>query len=193
MGWYVMDEHESAEMALQAFFKEYLGWEEGKVKRLEASPIRGGVYFAAVASGERVIGCVFLVRHDKEDGHHCIKYMDESYGPGYYECPREVFDLLTPLKEGESKYAEDWRSQVEAYHGLSRRLDELEQGTRIRFKDSIMICKSNNLLDHYLEDEFVIQREGDAVKVLPVLRDPARVTMPIDSDELLSHPFDIID
>lgn len=192
MGWYVMKEHRSDMTALQTFFDDYLDWEEGKVKRLEASPIRSGVYFAAVSSREKVIGCVFLVRHDKKDGNHCIKFMDESYGPSYYECPREVFDLLTPLEEGENEYAEDWRRQVEAYHNQSVRLDELEQGTRIRFSQSIMLSKQN-LLDHYTEDEFIVQRDGEKVFVLPVLRDPVRATMPIDVSALSSHAFEILD
>lgn len=194
MGWYVLDEHPNKESALRTFMMDYLGWDEGegKVKCLKASPLRDGVYFAAVASEEKVIGCVFLVRHDEQDRHHCIKYMDESYGPGYYECPKEVFDILTPLKEGESRYAEEWRQHVEAYHAQSIRLSELKEGTRIRFDQSIMISKQN-LLDHYHENEFIIHRSEEKVSLLPVLRDPARTTMPIDIGLLASHAFEVIE
>lgn len=194
MGWYVLDEHESKESALRTFMRDYLGWSnmEERVTSLKSSPIRDGVYFAAVQADKEVRACVFLVRHDKEDRHHCVKFMDESYGPGYYECPKEVFDLLTPLREGESAYAEEWRRHVTAYHAQSERLGDLKEGTRVRFDQGIMISKQN-LLDHYTEDEFIIHRSDGKVTLLPVLRDPARMTMPIDVELLASHAFEVVE
>jgi len=50
-----------------------------------------------------------------------VKYMDETVGPVYHECPVEWLDRLTPTDELDApqqmqKFAENWRRQVRAFH-----------------------------------------------------------------------------
>ena len=80
----------------------------GDVKVLK-SAMRGRVFYGAYTSTnhpEQVRGIVCLT--SLRDGDFAYKDMDESTGPYYYDCPKNILDLLTPT---ENKWALAWREK----------------------------------------------------------------------------------
>lgn len=47
--------------------------------------------------------------YNPKTGDFGYKWMDESYGPGFYNYPKSYFKLLTPTT---SKYANEWRAEL---------------------------------------------------------------------------------
>lgn len=85
------------------------------------------VFYAAVRCNAgndydgRVL-CLVALLHGIEhagDGHYFTKPnfeykpMGETVGPYYYDCPKKVFDLLSPLRPNETM-AIEWRRKVKA-------------------------------------------------------------------------------
>lgn len=58
-----------------------------------------------------VFGIVCLLRFST--GYYNITYKDmpESTGPFYYDCPKSILSLLTPLPKGDTSYAAKWREK----------------------------------------------------------------------------------
>ena len=46
--------------------------------------------------------------YNGKTGEFGYKWMDESYGPGFYRYPKSYFKLLTPTK---SQWANEWREE----------------------------------------------------------------------------------
>jgi hypothetical protein len=71
-------------------------------------------WYAAVKErgGDRVYAVVFLTRREVKSEWIEIKVMTEFEHPYYYNCPRRVFNKLTPLKDTDSSYAHQWRREV---------------------------------------------------------------------------------
>ena len=100
----------------------------GQAYRILADSMKGSTYYAAVKCFARCSGKDedgnYLYEQLPEDQHHVFaaiilthtdsrdwynfsyKYMDESCGPCWYECPKKVLDLLTPT---DSEWANEWR------------------------------------------------------------------------------------
>lgn len=58
---------------------------------------------------QQVFGVVFLTSTDVKDYHNfSYKEMDETVGPCYYDCPKGILDLLTPI---DSEWANNWRAK----------------------------------------------------------------------------------
>lgn len=109
--------------------------EYGKWEVLKSS-MHGSTYYAAVLrtrpSGESyVFGAVCLTRVDSSDYcDFCYKDMDESMGPGCYDCPLSILDLLSPT---ENEYALAWRERCRATAKNRNSLSRLPVGTTIEF------------------------------------------------------------
>ena len=109
-----------------AYFME--GLNRGHYDVLKSSMV-GSVYYAAVkplkkyskddagneiivdipTNEQQVFGVVFLTSTDCKDYHNfSYKEMDETVGPCYYDCPKGILDLLTPI---DSEWANNWRAK----------------------------------------------------------------------------------
>lgn len=93
----------------------------GNKRRYEVlkSAMVGSTYYAAVKKTifktgtkpekESVFGVVMLTAVDNKDYFNfSYKDMDESAGPGYYDCPKGILDMLTPT---EYEWAKEWRER----------------------------------------------------------------------------------
>lgn len=79
------------------------------------SAMRGSVYYAAfehtdkLTNEVKVVGAVFLTSSDIKNGcNFGYKDMDETCGPGYYDCPLSIIKLLS---ETDNQAALDWRKK----------------------------------------------------------------------------------
>ena len=108
------------------------------------SAMVGSTYYAAVKKTifktgaepekESVFGVVMLTSVNNKDYYNfSYKDIDESAGPGYYDCPKGILDLLTPT---EYEWAEKWRERC--YENIKRKkspdaLSNLPVGSEIKF------------------------------------------------------------
>jgi hypothetical protein len=101
----------------------------------------GFTLYGAYRVAERVVGLVILTRwvKTKDDGswdgdyNYGWKEMDESCGPGYYDCPPRIFDLLTPHDGSENEWARDWRAKCRESIAKAKARPRLTEGTKVRF------------------------------------------------------------
>lgn len=75
----------------------------------KALVIKGDVGYAAVEHEGHTLAAVILFEQTDRDTRY--KFMDETVGPYYYDCPKEILDLLSPPM---NDYAALWRAKVEA-------------------------------------------------------------------------------
>ena len=59
------------------------------------------------------------------------KDMTEFMGPCYYDCPIGILKSLSPTND---EYALSWREKCKEHYTHKKRLKQLTEGTRIRFK-----------------------------------------------------------
>ena len=73
------------------------------------------------------------------------KDMDETMGPGYYDCPAGILDLLTPTKHRAANVWRDLcrnrRNAKNARNNFLRKIKTLEPGSRLQF---VCPCKMTN-------------------------------------------------
>ena len=116
---------------------------KGRYEVLKSAMV-GSTYYAAVKKTifktgaepekESVFGVVMLTSVNNKDYYNfSYKDMDESAGPGYYDCPKGILDLLTPT---EYECAEKWRERC--YENIKRKkspdaLSNLPIGSEIKF------------------------------------------------------------
>ena len=109
--------------------------ENGKWEVLKSS-MRGSTYYAAVRrtkpSGESyVFAGVALTSVDMKDYYNfSYKDMDESVGPGCYDCPKGILDLLSPT---ENEYALAWRARCREKSAKKNELSALPIGAVIEY------------------------------------------------------------
>lgn len=77
------------------------------------STMRGSTYYAALKHTDKRtnevvnVGVVILTSSDLKSGFNFgYKDMDETMGPGYYDCPKSILNLLSPT---DNEYALEWR------------------------------------------------------------------------------------
>lgn len=128
-----------------AYFME--GLNRGNFKVLK-STMKGSVYYAAIQDmvkydGEdkngksiyipidngKVWAAVFLT--SVENGMFYYKDMDETYGPGYYDCPKSILKLLDDTT---NEIALNWRKKCIEKADIKKKFSKLPIGTMIRFK-----------------------------------------------------------
>lgn len=90
-----------------------------------------GVFYAAhkQADGE-VRGLVVRTQYAKNYYNFGYKAMSENEGPGYYDCPAKVLDLLTPT---DVVFANDWRSKCRANIASKASVPKIKHGAVIQF------------------------------------------------------------
>lgn len=65
--------------------------------------------YAAVKSSNNAIVFALVVLFKRYDNEVLFKVMDETVGPYYYDCPKDIIDMLTPTEDFDSGYAKEWR------------------------------------------------------------------------------------
>lgn len=99
---------------------------KGRYEVLKSAMV-GSTYYAAVKKTifktgakpekESVFGVVMLTSvNNKDYFNFSYKDMDESAGPGYYDCPKGILDVLTPT---EYEWAKEWRERC--YENIKRK------------------------------------------------------------------------
>lgn len=92
------------------------------------SQMVGSVYYGAIR--EIKTGSVFasVILTKVSDGDFGYKAMDETCGPVYYDCPKSILELLSPI---DSDWANEWRKKC--HERLSKpSLAKLPIGTKIK-------------------------------------------------------------
>ena len=110
-----------------------------KLEVLKSSMV-GSIYYAAVhitnsqTGHEEICAVICLTSTKWNDGMNFgYKSMDESWNPGYYDCPKGILDLLSPT---DNAYALEWRRLChEKRTNKKPTLASLPVGTRIRYTD----------------------------------------------------------
>lgn len=116
---------------------------KGRYEVLKSAMV-GSTYYAAVKKTifktgakpekESVFGVVMLTSvNNKDYFNFSYKDMDESAGPGYYDCPKGILDVLTPT---EYEWAKEWRERC--YENIKKKkspdaLSNLPIGSEIKF------------------------------------------------------------
>lgn len=110
--------------------------EHGKWEILK-STMRGSTYYAAVRRTDKetgeshVFGCVCLTSVDMKDYFNfSYKAMEETMGPGCYDCPASILDLLSPT---DNEYALNWRQKCREKKSNKNTLGKLPVGTVIEY------------------------------------------------------------
>lgn len=104
-----------------------------------ATALVGSVVYLAVertekTTGEKVVYAeVCLTRMDR--GYMMVKAMSDTMGPGYYDCPKRILDLLTPT---DSEWANEWRKRCEEKRKAKAedKLAKLPIGAKVKRKDT---------------------------------------------------------
>ena len=117
--------------------------DKGRYEVLKSAMV-GSTYYAAVKKTifktgakpekESVFGVVMLTSVNNKDYlNFSYKDMDESAGPGYYDCPKGILAVLTPT---EYEWAKEWRER--RYENIKKKkspdaLSNLPIGSEIKF------------------------------------------------------------
>ena len=175
MGWtsyhatyYKPDGKVDRKAECDAYFMEGLNRGHFKVLR---STLVGGTYYAAVQNLKKYTGkdsdgnsvyedvpkeeritwaAVFRTNVDNNDYYNfAYKDMDETVGPGYYDCPKAILDLLS---ETDSEYAKAWRQECinQAQEKKNKKkLINLAAGTIIQFMSpkTTNVCKKGETIE----------------------------------------------
>lgn len=170
MGWTYL--HREPGMTDRDFFQG----EFKSIEILEAGTRENVCYLACrqSASPGEVFAVICLIDRfgDRRDPYYNFGYkdQDETMGPGDADCPRKVFDLLTPLEEMElSESGREWAGQwrEHAAEALARREaasrvkagDIVEFPAPLRFSDG----SSSSRFRFVERDTFQPVREGETV------------------------------
>ena len=109
-------------------------WNDDPNFEVLKSSMVGSIYYAAIKRDATVFGVVFITSTNaKEYCNFAYKDMDETMGPGYYDCPKGILDLLTPTA---SDWANEWRQKCYEKHEQKKNPDALSNlplGTVIKF------------------------------------------------------------
>jgi len=134
MGWTYFEKP----MNVKQWFENHLTWESEAVSnRCLKSAVKFKEAYAAVETINKTTGkrevwaAVFLLNYTRDSYYNFgYKDMEESMGPGYYNCPASILDLLT---ETESDYANNWREKCRKRSSKPK----LKVGAVIEFKEPL--------------------------------------------------------
>lgn len=127
MGW-TFTHREKGTSNLDWFRREFCS--SNPEQLIDLATKNGTAYGAyRVQSGE-VRALVCLTRWVRGDYYNFgYKDMDESMGPCEDDCPKRIYDLLTPLTDADNESSVEWRKRVE--ERLNR--PKVTKGTRLRW------------------------------------------------------------
>lgn len=120
MGWTWF--HKPKTQSVREVLEREFNWEKDGAsnKILDLAIVGMNVAYGAMevirpGKERRVIAMVVLLGYNrKSDFNFGYKEMTEEAGPGEDDCPRRIFDLLTPLQPEDGEYAQKWRNRVKS-------------------------------------------------------------------------------
>lgn len=122
--------------------------------------------YAAVQRGDEIFGLVVLMHRNPSPSVYWnfhYKYVDETMGPYEDECPREVFDLLTPT---DNEHANDWRGRVRL--NLERPKEApLKAGVAVHFEPSLFFSDKVECSDFTFVRRNLFRRNDNTVVRIP--------------------------
>ena len=96
------------------------------------------IYCAVREKSTNKVHCQTYLVHwtPKDYNNFTYKPISEFCGPYTYECPKKIFDLLTPLTDEDDPngWARNWRENVTKYHEKKK---ELNKNCLIYIKDGV--------------------------------------------------------
>lgn len=133
VGWTFMHDDRKRKTIMDELYSQSETVERPEHRVLKSS-IVGSVYYAAVqiskgGNVQQVYAAVALTKIVKDYYNFGYKDMSESCCPYYYNCPKTVFDLLTPT---DNELAIQWRVHVKERMQLNK-LNKLPEGSIIQF------------------------------------------------------------
>ncbi len=105
---------------------------------LDSTTVKG-TFYAAVRVEEAgagfspagtVFGLVVLQQRRRGYENYYRKEIEESSGPGDFDCPDRILDLLSPT---ESQWALEWRAACRTRNAVKRSRPKIRKGDLIRF------------------------------------------------------------
>lgn len=137
MGWTFTHRERGEVTNLEWFKREFDHLPEREL--LDIAQV-GFTLYGAYKVPDGVVGMVILTRwvKTKDDGsdgdyNYGWKEIDESMGPGDYECPPRIFALLTPHDGSENEWAREWRAKCREHIESRRARPRLTEGAKVRF------------------------------------------------------------
>lgn len=108
------------------------------LKKFAGKDENGEEVYVDIPENEREVwAAIFLTSTDSTDYFNfSYKNMDETVGPGYYDCPKSILNLLTPTN---SEWANEWRNKC--YANIEKKksktsLSKLPVGSEIKYINS---------------------------------------------------------
>ena len=111
MGWLCWNTYIGSRKDIDNIFRNEI---IGKDFEVLKSCCRGYTWWVAAIRNKKtgqVIAGVAKYHWNPKDMTFGYKWMDETYGPYFYNYPKSYFKLLTPT---EDKFAQEWREKVKA-------------------------------------------------------------------------------
>ena len=109
----------------------------------------GSTYYAAVDTGEKVVGGIVLTH--TEGNEFFYKEMDETCGPSESKCPAVILDLLSPTTDPD---AAQWRARCRASIAARKITVKID-----RTRDYIFRCTE----DIRYRDGFVLEKGKEVI------------------------------
>ena len=95
------------------------------------------------ATGERF---AIVANATNRKGYLTYKLIGDTEGPGDYNFPLNLLNMLTPTA---NEWSNEWRKKVQAYHADKKALPKLTPGCRVRFS------KPLSFTDGFSYDELI--------------------------------------
>lgn len=158
MGWTMDPDWKSVQDAVDAEFEGF--------EILDKSVKQNGDVYLAVRhpKHQHVFAAIAVVR--KDGGEYAIKTYDETSMPYYFNCPRRILKLLSPVENllavtGEQgvENARKWRQGVLDYHKVPK-AQKLREGMCVRFKEPVDF-------DSFEETDFKVTKLSGRFLFLP--------------------------
>jgi hypothetical protein len=109
MGWTGINSNRSFEQVFEEEYNESIRSNK-IIKYAEVVKTnKSSVFYIAARRANGAIGANVIL-FERERGEVLYKEMDEGMGPHGYDCPADILQLLSPIKDLEYPgYSEDWR------------------------------------------------------------------------------------
>jgi hypothetical protein len=114
------------------------------------SSMVGNIYYAAFMNFELDLVLAAVVKTESGGGYFTYKLMDESAIPCYFDCPKKILDLLTPVDVIERNNAHfkmspksiqncsAWRDECAKSHDLKAKRRKLKIGVKIKLPAPVL-------------------------------------------------------
>ena len=140
MGWtstMATHHYSNGRVNVKAEMDSLMNYENSSYKnQVLKSRMVGSIYYAAIQSYDKskeateVFAAICKTSTRTSDGMEFgYKCMDETMGPGYYNCPKTILDILTPI---DNEYALEWRQKCRETLAMSS-LKDIAIGGQIKW------------------------------------------------------------